>query len=392
MFLLLILTITFSLAAKIPEPCCSRKTVGDLSYTLVNSEDTSIASRYGCISNCVYHQDDLPGKLFCFADGDLPATCTDAVSVTANTKPTTTTKSAITTEGNSTILSPDSYLYLTERRILKLPSFDVVNCYQGFPGTESLNWASAGVVTHNNQQELMVCGGYRMAGCRIWTKEGWVKTAENFTKTSAASSMTATGDWLWTGGYYNGQILNNTRLYTESGWQNFTELPEAIGLHCQVYVENKGVYVIGGYNDKRSLDTTYELTSSNEWSKLSSLNTQRRWHACVEWEGGILAIGGYEGFGGDSLSSVERFDPLENKWLPFTALPIPLNEGQAINWKGDVFVFGGDSWTGGEAVQNKEVFKLQKGSETWEVVPGVSIYHDRDIYPAVIINNLHCNN
>ena len=62
--------------AKIPEPCCSKKTVGDLSYTLVNSEDTSIASRYGCISNCVYHQDDLPGKLFCFADGDLPATCT----------------------------------------------------------------------------------------------------------------------------------------------------------------------------------------------------------------------------------------------------------------------------------------------------------------------------
>ena len=60
----------------LPEPCCFKKTVGDLSYTLVNSEDTSIASRYGCISNCVYHQDDLPGKLFCFADGDLPATCT----------------------------------------------------------------------------------------------------------------------------------------------------------------------------------------------------------------------------------------------------------------------------------------------------------------------------
>jgi len=388
MFLILILTITFSLAENLPEPCCFKKTVGDLSYTLVNSEDTSIASRYGCISNCVYHQDDLPGKLFCFADGDLPATCTDAVSVTANTKPTTTTKSAITTEGNSTILSPDSYLYLTERRILKLPSFDVVNCYQGFPGTESLNWASAGVVTHNNQQELMVCGGYRMAGCRIWTKEGWVKTAENFTKTSAASSMTATGDWLWTGGYYNGQRLNNTRLYTESGWQNFTELPEAIGLHCQVYVENKGVYVIGGYNDKRSLDTTYELTSSNEWSKLSSLNTRRHDHACVEWEGGILAIGGY---GYSYLSSVERFDPLENKWLPFTALPIDLKGGQAINWKGDVFVFGG--WTQYANVQNKEVFKLKKGSETWEVVPGVSIYHgNRPIYPAVIINNLHCNN
>jgi len=100
MFLLLILTITFSLGAKIPEPCCSRKTVGDLSYTLVNSEDTSIASRYGCISNCVYQQDDLPGSLFCFAVGDLPTNCTGAVSVaTTLTEPTTTTQSAKTTEG-----------------------------------------------------------------------------------------------------------------------------------------------------------------------------------------------------------------------------------------------------------------------------------------------------
>merc|ERR1711933_538 len=97
MFLILIITITFSLAAKIPEPCCSKKTVGDLSYTLVNSEDTSIATRYGCISNCVYQQDDSPGSLFCFAVGHLPTNCTDDVSVTASTMPTTT-KSALTTE------------------------------------------------------------------------------------------------------------------------------------------------------------------------------------------------------------------------------------------------------------------------------------------------------
>ena len=105
--------------------------------------------------------------------------------------------------------------------------------------------------------------------------------------------MTATGDWLWTGGYdtITDQRLKSTKLYTESGWQNFTELPETTGDHCQVYVENKGVYVIGGWNDEGSLDTTYELTSSNEWSKLSSLNTRRHDHACVEWEGGILAIG-----------------------------------------------------------------------------------------------------
>jgi len=76
MVLILIFTITFSLAENLPEPCCSRKTVGDVSYTLVNSEDTSATSSYGCKSNCVYQQDDLPDSLFCFADGDLSTTCT----------------------------------------------------------------------------------------------------------------------------------------------------------------------------------------------------------------------------------------------------------------------------------------------------------------------------
>ena len=210
--------------------------------------------------------------------------------------------------------------------------------------------------------------------------------------------MTATGDWLWTGGYDREaqRRVNSTKLYTESGWQDFTELPVALHGHCQVLVENKRLYVIGGITGTIT-DATYELTSSNEWSKLSSLNTKRYGHVCVEWEGGILAIGGYSrdiprpGY----LSSVEWFDPLDNKWLPFTALPRPLYGAQAIMWKGDVFVFGG--WTtdtsSGSSVQNKEVFKLQKGSQTWEVVPGVTIYHgNRPIYPAVIINNLHCNN
>jgi len=383
MFLILIFTFTLSLAENLPEPCCSKKTVGDLSYTLVNSEDTSIAGRYGCKSNCVYQQDDLPGSLFCFADGDLPTTCADAVSVTAKPKPTTTTKSAIMTE--------DSYLYLTEQTILKLPSFEKVTCTQDFPSPDRLNRASAGVVTYNNLQELMVCGGNGMTGCRTWTKEGWVKTAETFPRYLMASSMTATGDWLWTGGYDREaqRRVNSTKLYTESGWQDFTELPVGPERHCQVLVENKRLYVIGGKTDAITFtDATYELTSSNEWSKLSNLNTQRYDHACVEWEGGILAIGG---FNRNYLSSVEWFDPLDNKWLPFTSLPIPLSGGQTIMWKGDVFVFGG--FSSGTSAPNRDVFKLQKGSKTWEVVPGVSVSHgNRPIYPAVIINNLHCNN
>merc|ERR1719233_2266437 len=65
-------------------PCCHKKNVGNISYTLVSSEDSSIVSTYGCKSNCVYEQDDLPGSKVCFADGHLPATCKDSPDVNSS--------------------------------------------------------------------------------------------------------------------------------------------------------------------------------------------------------------------------------------------------------------------------------------------------------------------
>merc|ERR1719308_466724 len=80
MIILVFLIIPWKLgfAGPLTGPCCNKKDVGNLSYTLVSSEDTSIASTYGCKSNCVYEQDDLPGSKFCFAVGDLPTACKES--------------------------------------------------------------------------------------------------------------------------------------------------------------------------------------------------------------------------------------------------------------------------------------------------------------------------
>merc|ERR1719431_1079510 len=80
MFVLVFLIISWKLgfAGPLTGPCCDKKDVGNISYTLVSSEDTSIASTYGCKSNCVYEQDDLPGSKFCFAVGDLPTACKES--------------------------------------------------------------------------------------------------------------------------------------------------------------------------------------------------------------------------------------------------------------------------------------------------------------------------
>merc|ERR1739838_177123 len=53
-------------------PCCSEKTVGGVSYTLVEEKDTSA---YDCLNNCVYEQAGNQGSKFCFARGNLAVTC-----------------------------------------------------------------------------------------------------------------------------------------------------------------------------------------------------------------------------------------------------------------------------------------------------------------------------
>ena len=74
--------------------------------------------------------------------------------------------------------------------------------------------------------------------------------------------------------------LKSSLLFTTE-WEDFGEIPVATNSHCQVTVDNT-VYIFGGFTDSGEIGETYKLTSSNRWSKLSSLNTKRRNHACVE--------------------------------------------------------------------------------------------------------------
>ena len=53
--------------------CCSRKTVGGISYSLIGDQDTS---QFGCISQCVYGKDeDSTGNKYCFKSGTLEVVC-----------------------------------------------------------------------------------------------------------------------------------------------------------------------------------------------------------------------------------------------------------------------------------------------------------------------------
>ena len=196
-----------------------------------------------------------------------------------------------------------------------------------------------------------------------------------------------------TGGVHSstGKTLSSSKIYTEEdGWQSFTSLPVPTYLHCQVTVGGS-VYVVGGKIDS-GLGTpssitgdTYKLSlSSKQWVKQSSLNTPRYYHGCAEWDGGVLVVGGYNG---SFLSTVEKYNPVSNKWSIFTPLPTKLGTMQLLVWDNDLYVFGGHTGSN----DNKKVYKLKKGGDTWEVL-GVTLENNdlRPVFPAVTLSTIHC--
>merc|ERR1711970_1078877 len=134
-----------------------------------------------------------------------------------------------------------SYLYLDKDRILQLPTFEELPCYQEFPDP----YAEAGVVVpYEGTDTLMVCRG----DCFVWLETGWEKTKAELDRYSHASSMLPDGRWLVSGGKYHERAFytSSNRVYADrEGFTDYHNLPEARSRSCQVTV-GEVVYNIGG--------------------------------------------------------------------------------------------------------------------------------------------------
>uniref|UniRef100_A0A6N2N1Y6 F-box domain-containing protein n=1 Tax=Salix viminalis TaxID=40686 RepID=A0A6N2N1Y6_SALVM len=80
----------------------------------------------------------------------------------------------------------------------------------------------------------------------------------------------------------------------------------------------------------------------NSWSKLSSMNVARYDFACAEVDDRVYAAGGH-GTGGESLSSVEMYDPDTDRWTLMESLRRPRWGCFACGLEGKLYVMGGRS-------------------------------------------------
>ncbi|KAM3367047.1 hypothetical protein ACQJBY_015986 [Aegilops geniculata] len=130
------------------------------------------------------------------------------------------------------------------------------------------------------------------------------------------------------------------------------------------------LYVIAGYaavHGKDSVsDEVYQYDARlNRWGALAKMNVARRDFACAEVDGAIYAAGGF-GCNGNSLSSVEAYDPQQNRWRLIDGLRRPRWGCFACGLNSKLYIMGGrSSFTIGNS---RFVDVYDPGRDRWEEI------------------------
>ena len=108
----------------------------------------------------------------------------------------------------------------------------------------------------------------------------------------------------------------------ENKWEEIANMQQERENAFGVATEGK-VFVAGGREDRTWHIRTCEMfnISTNEWHFTGSLTVARSYGSMVCLKGTLYVLGGTDN-DGDSLSSVECYDPTEDKWIKKTTIPV----------------------------------------------------------------------
>lgn len=193
---------------------------------------------------------------------------------------------------------------------------------------------------------LVPCGDFPSMGavCKKWRSV--LRSTEFLTVRKLAGVVE---EWLY--------VLTMDTEGKESHWEvldclghkhrQLPMMPGPVKAGFGVVVLNGKLLVMAGYS---LVDGTcyasaegYQYDSYlNSWSKLASMNVARYDFACTEVNGLVYVVGGY-GIEGESLSSVEVYDPDSDKWTLIESLRRPRWGCFACSFEGKLYVMGGRS-------------------------------------------------
>ena len=103
-------------------------------------------------------------------------------------------------------------------------------------------------------------------------------------------------------------------IYHRNGWRKLElTLPHANLGGGVVFLEDE-IYLVGGGTNHKALQ---KLDEKYNWIYLADMHYGRQLikNSCLAWNGSIWVFGGHGSGRNDYLNSVERYDPVEDKWI-----------------------------------------------------------------------------
>ncbi|RZT18339.1 serine/threonine protein kinase [Mycobacterium sp. BK558] len=192
------------------------------------------------------------------------------------------------------------------------------------------------------------------------------------------------------GGNAAGRPLKTVSAFdlTTATWSDLPDLGTA--RHgAAVAAVGKTVYAIGGSTGPGDGQATSSAEAlklaprtpqpAAQWRSLPDAPTPRLMTAWTVLNDKIWVIGGIRD--GETLQTVETYDPGTTQWQPQPSLPIPLNHAAAATYRGEVVVIGGATDTITQA--SDKVFAFR--DNTWVELP--SLQHARAASAAAVVDD-----
>lgn len=163
----------------------------------------------------------------------------------------------------------------------------------------------------------------------------------------------------------DGQPTSVVEVYSPANdaWRLVSALPEPI-MGGLVLAQGGFLYVVGGWNGERYLDTAYEYNPRQDsWRPLPEMRHARAFATGAGLVGQLYAVGGSDGV--QDLGVCEAFDPVAETWHSCPDMLQPRAGASATVLLNQLYVIGGGMMAGSEVTFSEEYNPF---NQTWSVV------------------------
>ena len=202
------------------------------------------------------------------------------------------------------------------------------------------------------RQDILIVGGddifSNTGSCTeiySWEKNCWFKISPMDEEIEGASSFTYEDQLFVVGGSDDGRVMIMDLKEVPLKWTKCPgELPFDCANHQTVICDDRVIFIggyINSYSELYNMISELQVTPPCSINDLCHLPYPRQCHAAETFENKVLILGGQGYYSADPLSSVRKFDPIENLCGKMRSLPYPLTQMATVRWRDQVVVLGG---------------------------------------------------